>query len=465
VQDDAGLPRDEALNAALESLAPRFTAASTTKYVEYEEVWLAKHAALQARSASFLRLRAARPGDPLIADYHAFARSGGETVRRFAAFQAAAEGDAGGNWRLWPQDLRDGDPKAIDHAIERNRAGFEFALFCQWLADRQLGRAAGRARDGGLEIGLYRDLAVGAAPDGTEAWAHASALAHGVTVGAPPDPFSVQGQNWGLPAPNPIAGAREGWASVSAVYRANMRHAGMLRIDHAMGLQRLFLIPDGARPAEGAYLSYPLDDLIGHIALESERAQCIVVGEDLGTVAEGFRDRLTRAKITGMRVLWFERKGVEFVPPASYPPTSVACVATHDLATLAGWWQGADIAERLALGLFTLAQAGEAIAERREEKRALLRALARAGLTVPQREDGPLPDDTAAAVHALIGGSGSIFAHAQFDDLVGETVATNLPGTDRERPNWRLKSGPDVAAAFASHRAQAILKALAKGRV
>ena len=322
-----------------------------------------------------------------------------------------------------------------------------------------------RARDRGLEIGLYRDLAVGAAPDGTEAWAHAGALAHGVTVGAPPDPFSVQGQNWGLPAPNPLAGAREGWASVSAVYRANMRHAGMLRIDHAMGLQRLFLIPDGAHPAEGAYLSYPLDDLIGHIALESERAQCMVVGEDLGTVAEGFRDRLTSANITGMRVLWFERKGVEFVPPASYPPTSVACVATHDLATLAGWWQGADIAERLALGLFTLGQAGEAIAERREEKRALLRALAAAGLTVPQREDGPLPDDTAAAVHALIGGSGSIFAHAQFDDLVGETVATNLPGTDRERPNWRLKSGPDVAAAFASHRAQAILEALAKGRV
>jgi glycogen debranching enzyme GlgX/4-alpha-glucanotransferase len=465
VLDDSGLPRDEAVNAALASLEPRFTAASTTRSVEYEEVWIAKHAALQARSAAFLRLRTARPGDALIADYHAFARSGGETLRHFAAFQAvAAEGQAGGNWRLWPQDLRDGDPKAIDHAIERNRHGFEFALFCQWLADRQLGWAAGHARSGGLEIGLYRDLAVGAAPDGTEAWAHAGALARGVTVGAPPDPFSVQGQNWGLPAPNPLAGAREGWASVSAVYRANMRHAGMLRIDHAMGLQRLFLIPDGARPADGAYLSYPLDDLLGHIALESERAQCMVVGEDLGTVPEGFRDRLTRAKITGMRVLWFERKGVEFVPPASYPPTSVACVATHDLATLAGWWQGADIAERLSLGLLTLARAGDQIVGRREEKRALLRALAKAGFHVSQMEDGPLPDDTAAAVHALIGGSGSIFAHAQFDDLVGETVATNLPGTDRERPNWRLKVGPDVAAAFAGHRAQTILAALAKGR-
>jgi glycogen operon protein len=463
--DDSGLPRDEALNAAVKVLAPRFAAASATRYVEYEEVWLAKRAALEARSAAFARLRAARPTDPLIADYHAFARSGGEALRRFAAFQAAADGEAGPNWALWPQDLRDGDPKAIDHVIERNRQGFEFALFCQWLADRQLGRAAQRARERGLEIGLYRDLAVGAAPDGTEAWAHAGALAHGVAVGAPPDPFSVQGQNWSLPAPNPLAGAREGWASLSAVYRANMRHAGMLRIDHAMGLQRLFLIPDGARPAEGAYLSYPLDDLIGHIALESQRAQCMVVGEDLGTVAEGFRDRMTRSNITGMRVLWFERKGVEFLSPASYPPTSVACVATHDLATLAGWWQGADIAERLELGLLSLGKASEAITARRGEKRALLRALAAASFTVSETEDGPLPDATAAAVHALIGGSASMFAHAQFDDLVGETVATNLPGTDRERPNWRLKAPTDVASAFASHRAQAILAALAKGRV
>ena len=136
----------------------------------------------------------------------------------------------------------------------------------------------------------------------------------------------------------------------------------MLRIDHAMGLQRLFLIPEGAKPAEGAYLSYPLDDLIGHIALESQRAQCMVVGEDLGTVPEGFRDRLTRANIQGMRVLWFERDGAEVRPPAVYPPLSVACVATHDLATLAGWWQGADIAERLSLGFLTLARAGEEIA-------------------------------------------------------------------------------------------------------
>jgi glycogen debranching enzyme GlgX/4-alpha-glucanotransferase len=463
--DGAGLPRDEAVDAALTSLTPAFAAARATRYVEYKAVWRAKRTALEAWSAAFARVRDARPGDPLVADYHAFARLGGETLRRFAAFQATADGEAGENWRLWPQNLRDGEAKAIDDAIARDRQAFEFALFCQWLADRQLGRAAEQARKGGLEIGFYRDLAVGSAPDGAESWAHDAILARGVTIGAPPDPFSAQGQNWNLPAPNPLAGAREGWTSLSALYRANMRHAGMLRIDHAMGLQRLFLVPEGAQPAEGAYLSYPLDDLIGHIALESQRAQCMVVGEDLGTVAEGFRDRLTRANFQGMRVLWFERDGPRVRPPESYLPLTVACVATHDLATLAGWWQGADIAERLSLGLLTLARAGEEIGRRRDEKRGLMAALVAAGLIDSDpSDDAPLSDAIAAAVHALIGGAGSILAHAQFDDLVGDTVQTNLPGTDRERPNWRLKVGRDLAAAFADNRAHAILKALAKGR-
>ena len=167
-----------------------------------------------------------------------------------------------------------------------------------------------------------------------------------------------------------------------------------------------------------------------------------------------------------MRVLWFERKGAEVSPTAAYPPLSVACVATHDLPTLAGWWGGADVAEKLSLGLITLRAAGEAIAARREEKRGLIAALLSAGLVASAPpEDAPLDDATAAAAHGLIGGSGSLFASAQFDDLVGETVATNLPGTDHERPNWRLKLGPDVPSAFAGARARAILAALAKERL
>ncbi len=249
---DAALPRDEASMQRSapwgpQSLRPRPQSLSTTA-----AVWTIKRAALEARHAVFARVRAARPRDAIVEDHDAFVGAGGDALRRFAAFEAIAGGPSGANWRSWPEALRDGDAKAIETTIAGDPQAFDFALFCQWLGDRQLKRAAARARAAGLEIGLFRDLAVGAAPDGAEAWAHAGELAQGVTIGAPPDPFSTEGQNWNLPAPNPLAGARKGWAAGREVAAANMRHAGMLRIDHAMGLQRLFLIPDGARPAEGS---------------------------------------------------------------------------------------------------------------------------------------------------------------------------------------------------------------------
>ena len=271
-------------------------------------------------------------------------------MRRFAIFEAIAARRGGEDWRRWPAPLRDGERDALAAAAAEESEAVAFAMFSQWLADRQLAAAAERAKAGGLEIGFYRDLAVGAAPDGAENWARAEELARNVTVGAPPDPFSPQGQVWNLPPPDPLASARDGWRGFSALIAANMRSAGMLRIDHAMGLTRLFVIPSGAKPAEGAYLAYPVDDLLGLVALESQRAQCAVVGEDLGTVPQGFSEKLRRSDILGMRVLWFERRGAEFTPPNDYPALSIACVTTHDLPTLVGWWSGADVAERLGLG-------------------------------------------------------------------------------------------------------------------
>jgi glycogen operon protein len=224
---DSGLPREAALDAELAALAPAVAAASAAGFVDYPAVWAMKRGALEALHAAFARIRAARRMDPLVMEFDAFVSAGGEALRRFAAFQAIAAGERGENWRSWSAALRDGDAGAIETAIASDAQAFDFALFCQWLADRQLGRAAARARANGLEIGFYRDLAVGAAPDGAEAWAHARELAQGVTIGAPPDPFSVHGQNWGLPAPNPLAGRRQGWAPLIAVASANMRHAGM----------------------------------------------------------------------------------------------------------------------------------------------------------------------------------------------------------------------------------------------
>jgi glycogen operon protein len=338
-------------------------------------------------------------------------------------------------------------------------------MFCQWVADRQLGAAAKRGRDAGLDIGLYRDLAVGSAPDGAESWSRASELGIGATVGAPPDPFSATGQNWNLPPPDPVAGARTGWKGLRDLLAANMRHAGMLRIDHAMGLTRLFVIPEGAKPADGAYVSYPVDDLIGQIALESQRNRCLAIGEDLGTVPDGFRDKLTRADIFGMRVLYFERSGVGFRNPHDYPVHSVACVATHDLPTLAGWWQAADVAERLSLGLLGPDHAAHELAARFAEKQALVDALAAAGLIDARPDpDAPMTDAFAAAVHAWVAQSGSALASVQVDDLAGETVATNLPGTDRERPNWRHRLHDDAGRLFEAPRARAILAAMAAAR-
>ena len=328
-----------------------------------------------------------------------------------------------------------------------------------------MGAAAARARAAGLDIGLYRDLAIGSAPDGAESWSRAAELGIGATVGAPPDPFSSSGQNWCLPPPDPIAGALSGWKGQRDLLAANMRHAGMLRIDHAMGLTRLFVIPEGAEPADGAYVAYPVDELIGQTALESQRHQCMVIGEDLGTVPDGFRDKLTKADISGMRVVYFERKGAGFLDPRDYPVHSVACVSTHDLPTLAGWWQAADIAERMSLGQLGPDHAVRALAGRLAEKQALVEALIAAGaLEHAPSLDAPMDDALAAAIHAFLARAGSALASVQIDDLTGETVATNLPGTDRERPNWRHRAKEDAAKLFDAPRARAILAALVAAR-
>ncbi|HYC25536.1 MAG TPA: glycogen debranching protein GlgX [Roseiarcus sp.] len=463
--DGVSLPGDsDFLERALER-SREIADLSAAAEVDYSRVWRLKNALLEGRFSAFKKARLAEPGDPLFADYDRFVAEGGEGLRRFACFQAIAEQRQGEDWRTWPDDLRDARGPALVREAERLVDKVDYALFLQWLADRQLAHAAQRARSGGLALGLYRDLAVGAAPDGAEAWAGAGELLGGVSVGAPPDPFSREGQIWHLPAPDPLASAREGWRGHFELYGANMRHAGLLRIDHAMGLTRLFLIPQGARPAEGAYVAYPFRDLVSLIALQSRRRACAIAGEDLGTVPDGFREALAEADILGTSVLWFEREGEEFRPAKSYRALAVACATTHDLPTLAGWWLGADIAERKALGFLSPEEERAQTERRRSEKKALAAAPSAAGLSASAPDpDTALTDETAAALYAFVASSPSILAVARADDLAGETIATNLPGTDRERPNWRRKIAGDVESLFSSSRARAIIAALAAER-
>jgi glycogen operon protein len=304
-----------------------------------------------------------------------------------------------------------------------------------------------------LTLGLYRDLAIGAAPDGAEAWANpAGTLARGVSIGAPPDPFSRGGQVWDLPPPIPRALVASGYAGFRELLAANMRHAGALRIDHVAGLARLFWIPDGGAARDGAYVQYPLDDLVAVLAQESQRAACAVVGEDLGTVPADFRERMDAADILSYRIVWFERDGAAFLPPDRYPAKAAACVSTHDLPTIAGWWSGADIREREELGQLDTGGAAAMRAERRVDKAALAVALARSGAVEDGAIDPAAPHDATVtvAIHRFAGQSASTLLLLQADDLAGDIEAINLPGTDRERPNWRRKVGVDSDALWAT---------------
>ncbi len=351
----------------------------------------------------------------------------------------------------------DYDLKVFAH-FPANGGDAHFQAYLQWLCDRQLAEAVARGRVAG--VSLYRDLAIGAAPGGAEAAALDHRIAKGVSLGAPPDPFSRDGQVWGIPPFAPLALSRDGYEDISAIYRANMRHAGALRIDHAIGLMRQFWVPDGAPGRDGAYVRFPFDDLIGQIKLESVRAQCLIVGEDLGTVPEGFREAMSAAGVLSYKVMPFEREGSGFRPPETYPRDSLACAATHDLPPLKGWWQGDDIAERRMLKLDV---AGDAEAVRGQERVELLKALNAAGVLEGGDADGPLTVEIAAAVHAFIARTPAVLAMVQLEDLAGQAVPINLPGTDRERPNWRHRLPKTLEEIFAGDWAKALIAAIRQG--
>ncbi len=335
----------EAARRALEQQGELLRRLAQSPAVDYAAAWSAKRAVLEACYDAFVRRTA---DDPLVREFGEFVAAGGERLRRFAAFEAISATRPGVPWQRWAEELRRPDDPGVARFAARHGREVHFAMYLQWLADRQLAQAAHAS---GLAIGFYRDLAIGAAPDGAEAWSTQAALGRGVSIGAPPDPLGPEGQVWNLPPPLPDALDAGGYEGFRALVAANARHAGALRIDHVMGLARLFWVPDGATATEGAYVRYPFDDLLGALALESARARCLIVGEDLGTVEEGLRERLSAADVLSYRVLWFERDGPHFRAPQRYPVKAAACISTHDLPTIRGWRHGADIEERRALGL------------------------------------------------------------------------------------------------------------------
>jgi 4-alpha-glucanotransferase len=430
--------------------------------VEYADVAQLARPVLRALYRWFRKTHLTPDEDERGRAFRRFQQDGGHFAKLFATFEAMQEkylAEGKGYWRHWPDEIRHPDQPAVARFAEENREQVEFFWWLQFIADEQLAAAQAAGIRAGAGIGLYRDLGVGIAGDGAEAWAEQDTLALGVSVGAPPDPLALKGQDWGLVPFNPIGLREKAYEPFIGVMAANMRHAGALRLDHAMALQRLYWVPSGAAADQGAYVRYPVDDLFRLVALESRRNRCLVIGEDLGTVPEGFRERMDRMGIFAYRVLVFEKTGDgRLRPPGEFDEQALCIFATHDLPSLRGYWAGADIGRREKLHLYPRDDMADEEREARDrDRREMVAAFAREGLLAGDfPTDGPLTDgqteQLATAAHAYLERSRSRLMMVQIEDILGLDLQMNLPGTTDQHPNWRRRFPVDMAALSSDRR-------------
>ena len=400
--------------------------------IDYARAKTINHADLEARYRRFRTDATAAERD----DFASFEAEDPLGIARFAEYEALSEVH-GPDWRNWPAALQDAQGAAVREALRDKADRVTFHTWVQWLTDRHIGQAAERARGAGMGLGLYLDLAVGARRGGAESWAEAATVARGVSVGAPPDHLSPAGQNWDLTALSPRKLRARKYGLFRRILRSVLRHAGMIRIDHVLGLARSFWIPDDGSP--GGYVTQPLAALSAIVKIEATRAGAVVIGEDLGLVPPGFRENMRAHGLYGYSVLQYEKAGDgAFRDPAGYDPRVLACFGSHDTPTLTGYQTGHDIDWWQKLGWIDAALAPRLRAERARDV-TLIRSLA-----------APGAPDFASAVHQTLARSDVALVSVQLDDILGIAEAQNLPGTIDEHPNWRRRY-PVAVADLAGH--------------
>lgn len=465
-------------------------------------------------------------GEPSRDTFEQFRAVGGAALdahARFDALQAfCIEHGIGADWRQWPAQWRMPASPEVDAFAHAHADTIAFHTFLQWCASCALGNAQQAARDAGMAIGLIADLAVGSDRAGSDAWAHGTTLLRGVSVGAPPDLFNASGQAWGVTTWTPAALGANGFAPFVDLLRSAFAHAGGIRIDHVLGFARMWIVPDGASPRDGAYLRYPLDDLVRLVALEAARHRAVAIGEDLGTVPAGFRERLGAQGIAGMRVLWFERDADgAFRPPSIWDRDAIALTSTHDLPTVAGWWRGVDLewrriaaaaqrdddgsarrhadardaGDNVGLAAAAHAPAGEqpddashqratdvdhrtsashttpppapglaaAQAERAVDRAALWRALQDAGCAPAGDPAPPADASPVAPILAYVARCPSPLAIVPLEDLLALDAQPNLPGPTCGHPNW-LRRLPRVVDALFDEDVRTRIAAIERAR-
>ncbi|MEU6093509.1 4-alpha-glucanotransferase [Streptomyces sp. NPDC047079] len=402
--------------------------------IDRDAVWDLKREALEL-------VHAVPMGPGRRAAYADFLADGGETLEDYATWCTLAE-VYGSDWYAWPAGLRDPRSPETARARAELRDRVDFHTWLAWLTDAQLATAQRTARDAGMAVGLIHDLAVGVHPGGADAWAQQEYLAAGISVGAPPDAFNPRGQDWGLPPWRPDRLAASGYAPYRRLLRALFRYAGALRIDHVMGLFRLWWVPQGQPPTEGTYVRYDAEAMLAVLVLEAARAQALVIGEDLGTVEPGVREALHERGVLGTSVLWFERdwEGTgQPLPPEHWRADCLATATTHDLPPTAARLTGDHVELRDRLGLLTrpLDQERAAAAT---DAREWLSLLTRLGLLKGSSGGGPTASEEleVQAVHRFLLRTPARLIGVWLPDAVGDRRPQNLPGTRDEYPNWRL---------------------------
>ena len=406
-------------------------------------------------------------------DLLAFRTKGGEVLEAHARFEAlhamlaADDPRMLGGWRTWPAAYRDPHGDGVDAFANEHSDEVAFHAFLQWQATRQLDAAHRAAKAAGMAIGIVADLAVGADGSGSQAWSRQRDMLIGLSIGAPPDLLNALGQSWGLAGFSPRALKSTGFRAWIDMLRAAFAHAGGVRIDHVLGLTRMWLVPDGEDPVEGAYLRFPFDDLLRLVALESWRHRAIVIGEDLGTVPEGLPERLSAAGLLGIKVLWFERQwhvpGQPFRPAHEWSNGALAVTTTHDLPTIAGWWSGNDIGWRAQLALFGEHSNEELERTAREGDRDLLwTMLGESGAAEGERPPPERAPIAAALRH--VGSTPAPLAIVPIEDALGLVEQANLPGTVNTHPNWRMRLPASVDRVLEGDEIGTRLAAFAEGR-
>jgi 4-alpha-glucanotransferase len=447
VEDWAGCRRARQLRSS-PVVAAEIDALRGTPFVEYERVAALKLRFLKLLFVTFLRER--RRGSPRARDFDVYRRREGDTLERFATFCALDERlhQRQPNlwlWTEWPAGYQ--DPDSAETAAFRGKHWrlVMFYQYLQWQIDVQLGRVERRARDRGLALGLYHDLALATDRFGSDLWAHRKFFVAGCRVGSPPDDFAPEGQDWSFPPPNSRWHWENGYRLFAESIRKNARHGGALRMDHVMRLFRLYWIPDGAHATEGAYVRETSEDFVRILALESVRNRVVLVGEDLGTVEPATREALARYGVLSYRLFYFERTpSGEMRRPDEYPRQALVSSTTHDLPTLAGFWLGTDIAARRAAGVLDDAGMAAAIATRQVDKQRILDVLLSQGLMPvgsPRQASayGEMTGEIHNAVVGFLALTPSQLLAINQEDLSKETAQQNLPGTTWQYPNWSRK--------------------------